>query len=340
MCRGEEGGGPRAGLGGRQECDRRGGHRRAAIIGSLVLLLSVLLGGCSALRVAYNTGPQLAWWWLDGYLDFSREQAPQVRASIDTWFLWHRQTQLPAYAALLASAQAQVAEPLTPAAACDWNVRLVEALAPAVTRGLEQAADLVPGLGEAQLRHLEQRYQKNLDEMREEYLQADPAERLAASVKRAVTRAEQLYGRLDEPQRKVIAEGVAASPFDPQAWMRERQRRQRDTLTTLRRLLAERADRDQRLAALRALTERSQRSPEPAYRAYQQRLTDYNCAFAARIHNATTPEQRLRARATLKEWEDDLRAIIANTGAASTGANGGAGPGGAPVLAGAREVGR
>ena len=288
-----------------------GGVRRAAIIGTLVTLLAFVLGGCSALRVAYNTGPQLAWWWIDGYFDFSREQAPRVKDAIERWFDWHRQTQLPAYAALLAATRARIGEPLTPAATCEWNNRVVDLLNPALTRGLEQAAELLPGLGEAQLRHLEQRYAKVIDEMRDEYLQADPAERLAASVKRTVTRAEQLYGKLEEPQRKLIADGVAASPFDPQAWMQERLRRQQDTLATLRRLLAERADRDQRVSALRALAERSQRSPDPTYRAYQVRLTDYNCAFAARVHNATTMAQRQRASANLKDWEDDLRAVIA-----------------------------
>ena len=269
----------------------------------------MVLSGCSALRVVYNTGPQLAWWWLDGYVDFSREQAPPVKAALESWFEWHRATQLPEYAALLASAQSQVPSPLTPVAVCQWNARLADALAPAAMRALEQAVDLLPGLGEAQLRHIEQRYAKGLDEMREEYLQADATERQRASVKRTIERAEQLYGRLDEPQRKLIAEGVAASPFDPQGWMEERKRRQRDTLATLRRLLAERADRDRRLAALRALAERSQRSPDPTYRAYQQQLTDFNCAFVARVHNATTPAQRQKARATLKGWEDDLRAL-------------------------------
>jgi len=319
--RGDGGGGGRDGGRKRGQVGRAGGRGPAAIIGSLLLLVAALLGGCSALRVAYNTGPQLAWWWLDGYLDFSREQTPQVKASIERWFEWHRQTQLPGYVALLAAAQARVGEPMTPAAACDWNRRIVDAVNPALTRGLEQAADLVPTLGEAQLRHLEQRYVKNIDEMRDEYLQGDGAERLAASVKRTLARAEQLYGRLDEAQRKVVAEGVANSPFDPQAWMEERKRRQRDTLSTVRRLLAERADREQRVAALRALTERSQRSPDPAYRAYQQRLTDYNCAFFARLHNATTPAQRQRARANLKDWEDDLRAVMA----AAAGGNGAGG---------------
>lgn len=286
----------------------------------LALLLALGLGGCSALRVAYNTGPTLTWWWLDGYVDFPSAQTPQVKAAIDRWFEWHRLTQLPLYSALLASAQAQAAEPLSATAACQWSERIAQALQPALSRALEQAADLVPGLGEAQLRHLEQRYAKNLDGMRSEYLQPDKDERLAASLKRALERAEQLYGRLDEAQRQLVVEGVAASPFDPQGWLEERKRRQHDVLATLRRLLAERADRDERTAALRVLAERYQRSPDAAYRAYQKKLLDYNCAFFARLHNATTPAQRAKARSTLKGYEDDLRAVISGPGAAAAAA--------------------
>ena len=82
-------------------------------------------------------------------------------------------------------------------------------------------------------------------------------------------------------------------------------------MQTLRRLVAEKADNDRVVAALRALAERSERSSDPAYRAYQLRLTDYNCGFAARIHNAMSPAQRLAARDRLKGWEDDLRALAA-----------------------------
>ena len=46
---------------------------------ALALVLAVtLLTGCSSVRLAYNNGPLAAWWWLDGYVDFSREQAPAV----------------------------------------------------------------------------------------------------------------------------------------------------------------------------------------------------------------------------------------------------------------------
>jgi hypothetical protein len=52
-------------------------------------------------------------------------------------------------------------------------------------------------------------------------------------------------------------------------------------------------------------------SPRPAYRDYLQRLTDYNCALVAGLHNSTTPEQRRHGLERLKGWEEDLRALAA-----------------------------
>lgn len=279
---------------------------KTAIIGVLVLVLS----GCSALRLVYGNGQQLAWWWLDGYIDFASDQVPRAKGAIDRLFEWHRATQLGDYVSTLAAAQAMVVEPTTPALACQWQRRLRDLVEPTLERSLALGAELVPGLGEEQLRHLEQRFAKNLKEMRQDFLQASPEDRRKAALKRTVERMEQLYGRLGDPQRQVVLAGLAASPFDPEAWVAERERRQKDTVQTLRRLVAEKPPREQVALALRALVERSERSPDPAYRAYQQKLAEYNCAFAARVHNATTPEQRAEARERLKGWEDDLRAFL------------------------------
>lgn len=281
-----------------------------AIIGLLVLLLAA----CSSVRLGYASGPLLAWWWLDGYVDFSREHAPLAQQGIDRWFEWHRATQLPGYADLLAAAAEEVAEPVTAAQVCRWQDRFRDALTPALDRAVEIAADLVPTLGEAQLRHIEQRYAKGNDEMRSDFLQPDPAVRQRESVKRTVERVERVYGPLEDAQKQFIAAGVAASPFDPERWLADRERRQRDTQAMLRKLVDGAADRDQRLAGLRTLALRVERSPDPDYRAYQARLAEYNCALAARIHNATTPEQRRKARDTLKGWADDFRALAAAPG--------------------------
>lgn len=280
----------------------------------MLLALLGLLGGCSSVRLAYGNGAQLTWWWLDGYVDFSREQAPRVKQGLQDLFAWHRSTQLPATIGLLSAAQAEVLAATTPEQACRWQAQGRELLEPTLQRLLLLAAEQSAGLGEAQFRHLAERYAKGGDEMRDDFLQPDATERQEKSVERAIERAERLYGRLGETQRRVIREGVLASPFDPALWLQDRERRKSEVLATLRRLAADKADADQRLAAMRMLAAHAERSPDPVYRAYQQRLGAYNCAFAARIHNATTPAQRQRALETLKDWEEDLRFFAAPPG--------------------------
>ena len=290
----------------------RASTAKAAIIGGCLLAL-LLLGGCSAVRVGYNQAPTLAWWWLDGYMDFDATQAPKVKDTLAQWFAWHRSTQLPDYADLLAAAQQQVMQPATPAQVCRWNDDLRVRLNAAFAQGVPLAADLLPLLKPAQLAQLERRYRKSNLEFEEDFLQ-QPDERQKAAIKRTVDRAEMLYGRLDDNQRRLIAAGVAGSPFDPAAWYAERQALQSQTLQTLARLTAggpARADRESNLAGLKALADRVLRAPPGPYRDYQQRLTDYNCEFIARLHNSTTPKQRLAARDRLHGWEEDLRVLAA-----------------------------
>jgi hypothetical protein len=282
---------------------------KTAIILALALLTALLSGGCSSVRLAYSNAPQLAWWWLDGYADFSREQAPAARQAVDGFFDWHRRSQLPDYAAWLVAIQPQFADNMSPGQACRLQEQGREKLEPSLQRALLLAADLVPGLGEEQFASIDKRFAKVNDTMRDDFLQSDAADRAEAAFKRTLERAERIYGNLGSAQKRVIREGLATSPFNPEMWLADRQRAQRDTVQTLRKLVSERAGTEQRVAALRALVQRTERSPDPVYRAYQLQLMDYNCNFAARLHNATTAAQRDAARERLEGWVADLRAL-------------------------------
>jgi hypothetical protein len=283
---------------------------KTTIILALALLTAALSSGCSSVRLAYGNAPQLAWWWLDGYVDFSREQAPAARQAVDSYFDWHRRSQLPDYAVWLTAIQPQFADSMNPAQACRLLEQGRDKLEPSLQRALQVAADFVPGLGEDQFKAIDKRFAKVNDTMRDDFLQPDAADRADAAFKRTLERAERIYGSLGSAQKRVIREGLAASPFNPELWLADRQRAQRDTVQTLRKLVADRAGPEQRVAALRALAQRTERSPDPEYRAYQLRLTDYNCSFAARLHNATTAAQRETARERLQGWVGDLRALI------------------------------
>jgi hypothetical protein len=296
--------------------------RRRLTIGTAIIGLALaLLGGCSALKLAYSNGSQLAWWWLDGYFDFDDSQSARVKDAIDGFFAWHRASEAEPTAALLESIADRALEPTTPAAVCRWQQQLRERLDPALDRALALFAEQVPMLGEPQLRQLESKFEKNEQKVRRDFLQPDRAERAEAALKRTVERVEQFYGGLSQPQRQVIAAGLAASPFDAETWLAERRRTHRETVQALRRLVAERADAGRSRALLQTVADRAEAAPDPAVRAWQQGLADYNCAFVARIHNSTTADQRRTARARLKGWAEDLRAVA--VGRATTAPAGG-----------------
>ncbi len=277
----------------------------------LCAALLTLLGGCSTLRIAYAAGPDLSYWWLDRYIDFNREQAPKARDAIAQWFSWHRQTQLPDYAALLARAGNDIQADTTPARICAWQAELTSRTRTAFERIAPQAADVMLTVTPEQVQHLARRYGKYNDDFRDEYLQPDPAQRARANLKRTVDRAEELYGRLDEAQLAVLAEGLPRSPFDADVWFAERQQRQQAVLQILRRLRAENGTREQAMAALRVYADQLERSPRSEYRRYAENLQQFNCGLAARLQNSTTPVQRRRAVEKLAGWEGDLRALVA-----------------------------
>ncbi|MEO5735537.1 MAG: DUF6279 family lipoprotein [Rubrivivax sp.] len=274
------------------------------------LALLVTLGaGCSSVRLSYNNASQLTWWWLDGYVDFSREQTPAVRQGIDSFYAWHRATQLPAYVALLAPLQDQMLAPTTAAEVCRLQDRFGPAAQPSVDRVLHLVAERLPLLTEAQLSRIRERYDKGNIDARNDYLQPDPKRRQQAAIKRTVERAERLYGPLDAAQLALLGEGVSASPIDADRWLQARTRRQDQTLATLRQLQSAGNSPERRLALLQTLAAGFENPTDPAERAYQARLREHNCGVYARLHNSATANQRLHARDTLKGWEDDLRAL-------------------------------
>lgn len=273
--------------------------------------MALLLSGCSALRIGYSQAADLAYWWADGYADFNGEQTRRLRDALAQWFAWHRRTQLPDYAQLLARAQAEVRNDVTPVRVCEWQAELIKRAYVGFEQAAPAIADWALSVTPQQIQHIERRYAKNNEEFRDDYLQPDPRKRFEESVKRTVDRAESLYGRLDEAQRSRVADAMKRSPFDPDLWLAERKLRQQDALQMLRGLTADGASREQAVAALRVYVGRLERSPRETYRRYSERLADFNCAFAASLHNSTSPSQRRTAAGKLSGWEGDLRALAA-----------------------------
>lgn len=280
------------------------------IIGVLWVLLALVLSGCSTAKLGYNNAPSLTYWWLDSYLDFDNAQTPRVRAELAQWHNWHRESELPAYAALLAQWQRAATANLSAEQVC----ALWDSVRPRFAALLDQAeptlAALAPTLTAEQLAHLGRQFDKRNQKWREEWLDGTPAERQARRLKQLTDRAEMFYGNLEDAQRAVLRAGLATSLFDPSQTHRETLRRQQDTLQTLRLIQLGNLSEIRQVAELRALLARTQTSPDASYQTYRAQATQANCQAFADLHNSTTPAQRLKAVAVLKGYEDDARALM------------------------------
>ena len=291
---------------------RPGRRFQPRIIGLLgVLAVAGVLQACSVMKLAYNQAPDLAYWFLDGHLDLTGEQSLRVKASLNQLQAWHRQTQLPVYITALQQFQQQISSDTTAAAACAVAAEVRGNLGAVAQQAEPLAAGLAVMLQPGQLRHMEQKFAKTNAEAEDEQQDDSRKTRQSKRYKKALSRAEDLYGTLDEPQRAVIAQRLEQSRFDVRRLFAERQRRQRDTLQTLQPLASSQSSPAQAQAALRGLIERTLSPPDPALRTYLDELSQENCQSFAELHNSTTPAQRGKAVETLKRYEQDFRSLNA-----------------------------
>jgi cell division protein FtsN len=283
----------------------------------LLLAASVLalLGGCSAIKLAYNNLPDLGYWWVDGYADLNEVQSLQLRADLASLHTWHRKNELPRIAELLQQMQKSALADATPEQVCSLYGDIRNRIDAVVTQAEPGALALAMRLTPAQLQHLQARFDKGNKEWRRTRVTAERSERLDKRLASEVDRAEDFYGTLGERQRKVLQDAIAVSSMDPQRMYTERLRRQQDMVATLRAIApglgAPAMEPAQAMAALRGYWERTVRSPDPLYRSQAEAAVQENCATYARLHNSTTPEQRARAAARLAAYARDARELAA-----------------------------
>ena len=283
---------------------------------SAVFILAGLLQACSAVKIAYNQAPDLAYWYFDGYVDFTGAQSLQVKEDLVKLQAWHRQTQLPGYIDTLAKLQRLMPSDISSSQACEVFSEVQKKLVLVSIQAEPALAALAASLGASQLRQLERKFATGNADYRENFLDDTPKAMRSKRYKQAVNRAEMLYGRLDEKQLQRVGQSIDDSRFSAALSYTERLRRQQDALKTIRTLTANRANQASGAdtvpasrAAIRALSDRMFHSPEAAYRNYIEQLTQDSCASFAGLHNSTSPSQRKKAVDVLNAYENDLKTL-------------------------------
>lgn len=276
----------------------------------ILAALVFMLAGCSMLRLGYTNADHLAYWWLDSYVGFTDEQKPWVRNEIDKFFAWHRHTQLPDYAQVLARTQERLDRPLTSQEVQEeFGVirkraeRMLEQAIPPLTR-------LALSLSPEQIASIERKFTKNNEKFRKEYLRNSREERQEARFEKVMKHAEYWFGSFSREQKARIRAASDARPMDYEQWLAERKARQQALLALLKKIQVERPGpeaasamlREHALALLESTSVTGKRDFVSASREGLAEMT-------AQIVNLTTPKQKEQAKRQMQKLIEDGYAL-------------------------------
>ena len=276
--------------------------------------MSVILTGCSAVRLGYNNLPDIASWWLDSYIDFTDTQGPQAKVALQKLQTWHRKEELPAIAELLVQAQTLAPQNITPEQACKiWEAAQVR-IESFVQESSRLAAPVVSQLSAKQLKHLEKEWATRNEDWKKQWVQGTPDSRIKKRVDLAAERFNSFYGDLNLEQRQVLKQQFLQSTWSPEASYQRRLKRQQEQLIALQAMSSEITKPAMPLPqvekALQSLILQSVRPKDAGDLSKQLQLEQQACQNLAQIHNTMTPAQRLKAQRKLKDYETDVRELM------------------------------
>jgi hypothetical protein len=285
------------------------------ITASLVAVsMSVILTGCSAVRLGYNNLPDIASWWLDSYIDFTDTQGPQAKAALQKLQTWHRKEELPAIAELLVQAQTLAPQNITPEQACKiWEGAQVR-IESFIQESSRLAAPVVSQLSAKQLKHLEKEWATRNEDWKKQWVQGTPDSRIKKRVDLAAERFNSFYGDLNLEQRQVLKQQFLQSTWSPEASYQRRLKRQQEQLIALQAMSSEITKPAMPLPqvekALQSLILQSVRPKDAGDLSKQLQLEQQACQNLAQLHNTMSPAQRLKAQRKLKDYETDVRELM------------------------------
>jgi hypothetical protein len=275
------------------------------------LAVSVLLGGCSTVRLGYDQAEPLLRWWFDRHLDLDATQARWLKDELRQLHLWHRRTQLPEYADFAAVMARQSVEDISSEKVCDNIDSGLAQLDVLLHRSVPLLAGLARQLEPSQLQQLRRRFADEDRAWRDQWLDAHCDQRVRQRVEDWTERAESYYGRLKREQRDFVLHAVQHSSWDPQLSWQRRQARQQQILSSLEKIIRQRQSQSQAELEIQKLIERLLRPDDVRMAAMQRALQQEACANLAGLHQLSSAEQRLRARDKLASYERDFRQLAA-----------------------------
>jgi hypothetical protein len=276
-----------------------------------LVVLMVVAAGCSSIRFTYNHGDTLLYWWLNAYLDLDSDQSDWVKKDIDNLFQWHRSTQLRDYAGLLTKMQRQLGDGTVTQDELLSDYRDIKARTELLAfKALPQLADLAMSVKPEQIAQMEQKFAKNNEKFRKEFMSGSVEDQHKARFKKAMDQLNLWFGSFSRDQEAQLRRASDARPLDNEVFMQERVLRQKKIVTLLRRVHDQKLNKDQTMSAIHDLLgDFFGRMDAPERKAFYDAYVDNTAKFILTAIRITTPEQKQHAQKRMQGWINDFNTL-------------------------------
>lgn len=278
----------------------------------IVLAFAILLAACSSLRLAYNNGDTLLYWWLDAYVDFDSEQKAEVKQDIGEFFRWHRKTQLQDYVQFLQKAQHQLRGNPTQADLMADYVDIRDRTEALLLRSAPEIAELALSLKPDQLASMEKKFAKNNAKFRKENMKGDAQDQNKFRYKKSMEQFELWFGDFSDEQEAMIRRASDARPLNNALWLDERMRRQLKIVNLARKIMTEQPSKQVATQWVEELIRSGfDRFGVSDRKAFFDSYTQATVDLVHTVVRNSTPEQKAHAQKRMEGWIKDLNTLAA-----------------------------
>jgi len=270
----------------------------------VLLLLVGLLAGCSN-NFVYNQLDWLIPWYVDDYVDLSRDQKKLLKQQLEPVLSWHRGEELGRYIELIDRVEADLRNPLEAASVAAWLDEAVDAWNRIEERALPLAFAVGDELSAAQMQEFIDTLWRRQADLEEEFLPRSDEEYLAENYENFEDNLRDFLGRLTPEQEQTLRDAAAALIRFDGVWLAER----RVWLEQLQNLLQTRQP-GWGEAVRTALRAQQQNHSAEYLQAYEHNQGVINSAVAEAL-NQRTEQQSRHLQQELDDLRRDLRKLIA-----------------------------
>ncbi|MBJ7309309.1 hypothetical protein H7U20_03735 [Rugamonas sp. CCM 8940] len=278
----------------------------------LLVVGLLALAGCSSLRLAYDHGDTLLYWWLDAYIDFNADQKAVVKKDIDSLLSWHRKTQLHDYVQVLQNAQRQLQGNPGPAELMADYKDIKSRTQLLLFKALPELAELARSLRPEQIAKLEKKFSANNDEFRKKNMKGDRERQQKFRFQKSMEQFELWFGSFSREQEELIRKASDARPLDNEIWLDERMRRQKNILALVQKIQRDKLGKEAAMAQIHGLIlDAFERLEHSERKAFFDASNEANIQLVLTVVRLATPAQKAHANKRMQGWIDDFNHLAA-----------------------------